>query len=800
MTTNEQIVLDTIAKRLAARIHGRRMALAHAPAEFRPIEILRLAMAEEYGPDGYVAYELPNQIHEAMRALPQGRAVLAIVNPTSLAEREALRDSLPMDQVQHSPVPIVVAAEGDDLRWIESVYYDQALNHEDFSISLPEFRTILGADATPDRVARLAFTGGVPSLVIADLDDEAEQLLEICNQWASRCAEAIAADPLLLVAMMSGSAISPSIAKVASKVLNRPITASAVDEVRHSSLLTRSPGPQQSLPILLEAAFGRWFRSNQPERFERAQAVLREAVRTDDTIDFLDRLRMLTTLREWDALDEVLNQREHLLIHLGVVEKKVLVQRWPSRPPHWLPRLVKARTYLEGIKPTDAMPPGTAESWVDLGFLFAAEGHPDPGTVVGRGRAWFDQLTSRGRPLSLAAARSALQTATDWMLTESESLEASPDADPDAAPFLIGMLTGVVDAALMLGHIRLARQCLDAAMTLSFTMGNRIQAWSSMWPAMVARSAVVAAKSGLPQLAERWIVEYRRVSTAEFVHDDLIDLAERYVIASADELLLNPEIRNIDPEVILAPQKVEAEALRLALLQGQEVAREWARNMAGRAVWSRRPDWEWWPLQATLAMLEAQGGRAGQAQAALDRNPLPPALDVTVRAAIEFSFGRIESARQLAEQVLSIPELSNRWRVLAAGVKLACLASDGGNPTDEQALLATVDWSEALSSIVLFPDTARALVVAQLDPRVTQLPGLQVTSRTPGPAQAEVSLTPRQIEVLKLLAEGGTMAEVAKELYLSKETIRSTAKEAYRRLGVHNKEAAIRWAEALGLL
>ncbi|WP_411266640.1 helix-turn-helix transcriptional regulator [Enemella evansiae] len=44
------------------------------------------------------------------------------------------------------------------------------------------------------------------------------------------------------------------------------------------------------------------------------------------------------------------------------------------------------------------------------------------------------------------------------------------------------------------------------------------------------------------------------------------------------------------------------------------------------------------------------------------------------------------------------------------------------------------------------------------------------------------------------------MPAIAKELFVSVETVRSTAKELYRRLGVHSRDSAIQVGRVRGLI
>lgn len=69
-----------------------------------------------------------------------------------------------------------------------------------------------------------------------------------------------------------------------------------------------------------------------------------------------------------------------------------------------------------------------------------------------------------------------------------------------------------------------------------------------------------------------------------------------------------------------------------------------------------------------------------------------------------------------------------------------------------------------------------------------------------GGPHASASLTPREIEVLKLAAEGTGIRELSEELALSSSTIRTHLKHIYAKLGVHNRTAAVTAAMRLGLI
>ena len=61
-------------------------------------------------------------------------------------------------------------------------------------------------------------------------------------------------------------------------------------------------------------------------------------------------------------------------------------------------------------------------------------------------------------------------------------------------------------------------------------------------------------------------------------------------------------------------------------------------------------------------------------------------------------------------------------------------------------------------------------------------------------------LTPRELEVLKLLAKGNTRRDIGNHLNISVNTVKSTLRTAYMKLGAGNKAEAVYISMSLGLL
>ncbi|OHV29014.1 hypothetical protein BCD49_36850 [Pseudofrankia sp. EUN1h] len=62
------------------------------------------------------------------------------------------------------------------------------------------------------------------------------------------------------------------------------------------------------------------------------------------------------------------------------------------------------------------------------------------------------------------------------------------------------------------------------------------------------------------------------------------------------------------------------------------------------------------------------------------------------------------------------------------------------------------------------------------------------------------SLTPRELEVIRSIAEGHSNAEAAKLLAVRPETIKSHLRSIMQQLGVHNRIAAVNTARRAGLV
>ena len=99
-------------------------------------------------------------------------------------------------------------------------------------------------------------------------------------------------------------------------------------------------------------------------------------------------------------------------------------------------------------------------------------------------------------------------------------------------------------------------------------------------------------------------------------------------------------------------------------------------------------------------------------------------------------------------------------------------------------------------------DEARALCLP-MDATValTQIERLveRLDGTTDRPAPPPAGLSAREVEVLRLVAQGLSNAAIAQRLFLSPRTVKSHVANIYGKLGVDNRAAATRYALDHGL-
>jgi DNA-binding NarL/FixJ family response regulator len=154
----------------------------------------------------------------------------------------------------------------------------------------------------------------------------------------------------------------------------------------------------------------------------------------------------------------------------------------------------------------------------------------------------------------------------------------------------------------------------------------------------------------------------------------------------------------------------------------------------------------------------------------IEHDQLPSALSEHSPDVALVNFGSLQSAAELRDLHRAFPE-----------TKLVVLANRPTAPESRQML--AFGATACLSKNSEARDVLHAIHLASRGLHV--LPPVQPVGWSPAPGP-EI-LTPREAEVLELLRGGRSNAEIARDLHVSIETVRTHARRIYRKLGVKTR-------------
>jgi two-component system nitrate/nitrite response regulator NarL len=177
---------------------------------------------------------------------------------------------------------------------------------------------------------------------------------------------------------------------------------------------------------------------------------------------------------------------------------------------------------------------------------------------------------------------------------------------------------------------------------------------------------------------------------------------------------------------------------------------------------------------------EAEDGRAAL-EAIRDQKPDVALVDMAMPELDGLAVLRAVARDQLTTAVIIISGESESgvvYESIAAGAR-GYLTKTGG--------------SDALCEAIQRVARGEVVMPPELQAGIAQ----QIQMHSP---KGEVHLTPRELEVLKLIAEGTTTPQIAAKLYLSTATVKTHIQHLYEKLGVSDRAAAVMEATRRGLL
>ncbi|MBH5333925.1 helix-turn-helix transcriptional regulator [Streptomyces pactum] len=377
------------------------------------------------------------------------------------------------------------------------------------------------------------------------------------------------------------------------------------------------------------------------------------------------------------------------------------------------------------------------------------------------------------------------------------------------------LLTHLGSARLWAGRFEDARAVLTAVADLcdgSATVLPRLESMGHLalidylngWPGRAERKALAAVseaeRAGLPQPSGCAVA--RLVLAAVAVERDELDRAQALLDA-------------VPPHGTPDPVPAAGRALVTARLL-------LARGRARAAVRAADPDVRtavaspWATSREALVRSAAHlaEGRPEEATAALRRVSAEQPACAVEAAAIQLAAGRDGAALDLLDGVHPHPRggTGPAVSVRAALVRAGSAAGAGDAATARrlvaQALLDArrerlrrpfLDAGAWLRPL-LATAPARELAAGWLTPGAPGRPGSRSGPEPPPPALAAVELSGRERDVLERLARMMSAEEIAADLYVSVNTVKTHLKSVYRKLAVNRRGDAVRRARDLRLL
>jgi DNA-binding NarL/FixJ family response regulator len=146
-------------------------------------------------------------------------------------------------------------------------------------------------------------------------------------------------------------------------------------------------------------------------------------------------------------------------------------------------------------------------------------------------------------------------------------------------------------------------------------------------------------------------------------------------------------------------------------------------------------------------------------------------------------------------------EVMRRARTLAPNLRAIVLSAHHDTAHIDAALAA---GAAAYVVKTAHPDDVASAVRQAFDHSVYLAGAPRPVSAPPGTAPTRSDspggLTRRELEILRLVAEGHSNSQLARMLWVTEQTVKFHLSNIYRKLGVSNRTEASRWAQLNGLL
>jgi predicted ATPase/DNA-binding CsgD family transcriptional regulator len=496
-------------------------------------------------------------------------------------------------------------------------------------------------------------------------------------------------------------------------------------------------------------------------------------------------------------------------------------------PAEALESLVDHSLVQRTTAPDGATRFGMLETLRDYARARLEEGPDGVHEVARRHSRHFLDLARRTGP-ALRGARAAEALAR--LDPDRDNLRAAVTRSLDAgdAGVALGLCASLPDYWRMRGLLTEGRAWINRALRLpGGTDGDRARSLAGAGMLARLQGDLPAARDGLEEAARRaGEVGERRTRAEALTELGIVSAALGEVEAAEAQLAEAWRIWQEEGDAWGRLSALHARA-KLALAQADP---EGARALREEAVELARAtgdaEWEARALVGLGEIARHQGDhRAARTHfdRALElyreiRNPVHTALALRKLAHAALHLGDLRGAREaLLESLRAFRRVDQRGGVAACAVGLACVRSAEGDDAGAVRLLAASGLLAADETGVLQPadvadrDAALARSRARLGERafeeavgqgritpLDQLLAALEVSAPPVPAAARTAagpLTAREMDVLRLLPQGLSYAEMGRKLFISPRTVDAHLRAIYAKLSVRSRHEAALYAQ-----
>ncbi|MFP7707665.1 helix-turn-helix domain-containing protein [Trueperella sp. LYQ141] len=852
-------VSEIVARRTAPIVAQQPIAVFCAPPEYQPLALARAVMRNLYQDDPRI-YRL-SQSHPDMlvAAMHDGPLILVCdtlcqksenpADPSQKTEKASASDSshpamsledayrvLNTQSLQPQLQVILVVPSDSGLPETDiRLSWAMTIGHRDMTMLPSELGEISALAHADDgvRYAILRSTGGVMAFVAALLQDDlagerrgemvsstnlvvpAATSMRVCRQiscdepaptvaviaqgWAERVLPLFLADELRFLYLWLGRVSTQSSTLIASQIYQREVNTEQIQQVYRGSVFTEVSSNTFAVPYFLCKELQRQFMHENPHECSHWERKVLAAL-NHPQLSALESVRVLTTLHAWSELERVIRTSAYVLIALSDGERRWLSVLWPEHVPSQLQCINQARSIIEQSTEAEQQNGQYYTDVPPLVRLLSIANPPVPSLAAEAKqqlKAVFSAKANRG----LAAVSVHLEKRYEWLDYDAIVTKMRP-RHPDDIILYIMLLVYSAVSAVSVGNMAIAQKYARTALRVHDldVLGGELQAEAGLLIHSLA--AFVAVEAGAIDVAQSYSQSGWRKFTAYMNPGQqtrrLIEIAQHEIACANGTVSHDPAVHPEAVETTFSAQAMCAEATRLALVFGMNTAWEYLTMCRTYVTWSTAPSWIWWPIDYMRAIVACRIGRIAVAESIVERYEMPAEVELVLQAVIAEAKGQAEVAHDLAQTLISLDNLPRRWSFVALGVMI------GTNPAADdkqklQALMGAVNWDTSLSSVCMFSDVAKERVSSAIQPSVREdLVGLSGV-KTDGISK-KVELTARQREVLALLDSSDTLADIAAGQYVSVETIRSTVKGIYRKLGVHDRRSAVAMGRLMHLI